>query len=162
MLLIKQTFKVRYWIFPCIFFLVLICIYSKIITFSSLFDSIIPRNSSDEKFSSPLNSTPNEGFVTFSDNNPTYLALLINLIDSVHYFSTRPIIAYGIDVDLKINMSKYPRLIKRRLNREDCGPSIYFCKIHAIIESKLEYGVHLEADSVVNWNVDLLFDVVRQ
>ena len=111
---------------------------------------------------SPLNSTPSEGFITFSDNNPTYLALLTNLLDSVHYFSTRPIIAYGIDVDLNIDSNKYPRLIKRRLSRKDCGRSIFFCKIHAIIESKLNYGVHLEADSVVNWNVDVLFDVIHQ
>jgi len=110
----------------------------------------------------PLNSTPNEGFITFSDNNPKYLALLTNLLDSIHYFSSRPIIAYGIGVDLDIDIKKYPRLIKRRLNEEDCGPSIYFCKIHAIIESKLDYGVHLDADSVVNWNVDILFDVIHR
>jgi hypothetical protein len=109
-----------------------------------------------------INSTPSEGFITFSDNNPKYLALLTNLLDSVHYFSSRPIIAYGIDVDLDVDVNKYPRLIKRRLKKKDCGPSIYFCKIHAIIESKLDYGVHLEADSVVNWNVDILFDVVHR
>jgi len=34
--------------------------------------------------------------------------------------------------------------------------------MHAIIKSKLDYGVHLEADSVVNWNVDILFDVVHR
>jgi hypothetical protein len=65
-------------------------------------------------------------------------------------------------VNLNLNTTKYPRLIIRRLNRKDCGPSIYFCKIHAIIESKVDYGVHLEADSVVNWNVDVLFDVVHR
>jgi hypothetical protein len=109
-----------------------------------------------------LNTTLSEGFVTFSNNNPKYLALLTNLLDSVHYFSSRPIIAYGIDVDLDLDVNKYPRLIKRRLNRSDCGSSIYFCKILAIIESKLDYGVHLEADSVVNWNVDILFDVIHR
>jgi hypothetical protein len=65
-------------------------------------------------------------------------------------------------VDLTLNTTKYPRLILRRLNRKACGESIYFCKIHAIIESKVDYGVHLEADSVVNWNVDVLFDVVHR
>ncbi|UJR25605.1 hypothetical protein I4U23_006949 [Adineta vaga] len=110
----------------------------------------------------PLNSTPNEGFVTFSDNNPRYLSLLSNLLDSVHEFSTRPVIAYGIDVDLNIDTKKYPRLIKRKLRRADCGPSIFFCKIHAIVDSKLDYGIHLEADSVVNWNIDILFDVVHR
>ena len=110
----------------------------------------------------PLNSSPSEAFVTFSDNKPRYLALLTNLLDSVHFFSTRPIIAYGIDVDLNVDSSKYPRLIKRRLSQQDCGKSIFFCKIHAMIESQVDYGVHLEADSVVNWDVDVLFDVVRR
>jgi hypothetical protein len=110
----------------------------------------------------PLNSTPSEAFVTFCDNKPSYLALLNNVLDSVHYFSTRPIIVYGIDIDLDIDATKYPRLIKRRLNTNDCGPSIYFCKIHAIIESKLDYGIYIEADTLVNWNVDLLFDVLHR
>ncbi|CAF0916722.1 unnamed protein product [Adineta ricciae] len=110
----------------------------------------------------PLNSTPSEGFVTFSDGNSRYLSLLMNLLDSVHQFSTRPVIAYGIDIDLEFDSKRYPRLIQRRLNRSDCGPSIYFCKIHAIIESKLDYGIHLEADSVVNWHIDVLFDVVHR
>jgi hypothetical protein len=113
-------------------------------------------------FGSPLNSIPSEAFVTFSNNNPNYLALLTNLLDSVHQFSTRPIIAYGIDVDINVDTKRYPRLIKRRLNRKDCGPSIYFCKIYAIVDSQLDYGVHLEADSVVNWNVDILFDVLHR
>jgi hypothetical protein len=65
-------------------------------------------------------------------------------------------------VNLDIDVKKYLRLIKRRLHRKDCGKSIYFCKIHAIIESKLDYGVHLEADSVVNWNFDILFDVIHR
>ncbi|CAF3428488.1 unnamed protein product [Rotaria socialis] len=109
-----------------------------------------------------LNSTPSEAFVVFSDNRPNYLALLGNLLDSVHYFSTRPVIAYGIDVDLALDATRYPRLIKRRLARKDCGYSVYFCKIYAIVHSQLDYGVQLEADSVVNWNVDILFDVIRR
>lgn len=111
---------------------------------------------------SPLNSTPNEAFITYSDNNPTYLALLMNLLDSIHYFSRRPIIAYGIGVDLNIDGTKYPRLIKRRINRKDCGQSIYFCKIYAILDSKLDYGVHIDADSVVNYNIDVLFDIIHR
>jgi hypothetical protein len=60
-----------------------------------------------------LNKTPSEEFVTFNNNNSRYLALL----ESVHYFSTHPIIVYGIDVDLNIDTKKYPRLIKRRLSQ---------------------------------------------
>jgi hypothetical protein len=67
-------------------------------------------------------SQPKEAFVTFSNNNPTYLSLLYVLLDSVHAFSTRPIIAYGIDVDLNIDLNKYPRVIKRSIKQSDCGP----------------------------------------
>ncbi|CAF0916704.1 unnamed protein product [Adineta ricciae] len=109
-----------------------------------------------------LNGTPNEGFVTYVDNSRLYYNLLIQLLDSIHYFSTRPIIAYGIDIDLDFDTKKYPRLIQRRLNKSNCGRSVFFCKIHAIIESKLDYGIQIDADSVVNWNIDILFDVIHR
>ncbi len=168
--------KIILWNIMCFIFLLTIYLL-KNVKFISPLDIIINRSILSRLFSTrtsdftsselpisglPSNSIPTEAFVTFSNNKPEYLALLTNLLDSVHYFSTRPIIAYGIDVDLDLDVNKYPRLIKRRLSRKDCGPSIYFCKIHAIIESKLDYGVHLEADSVVNWNVDILFDVVHR
>ncbi|CAF5160114.1 unnamed protein product, partial [Rotaria magnacalcarata] len=109
-----------------------------------------------------LNSTPSEAFVTFSNNNPKYLALLTKVLDTVHLFSTRPIIAYGVDVDLDLDTVRYPRLIKRRLSQKDCGPSIYFCKIYAIVQSQVDYGIYIEADTLVNWNVDILFDVLHR
>ena len=68
---------------------------------------------------------PKEAFVTFSNNNPNYLALFKVLLDSVHAFSTRPIIAFGIDVDLDVDIKQYPRLIKRRIAQKDCGPVRY-------------------------------------
>ncbi|CAF0732458.1 unnamed protein product [Adineta steineri] len=104
---------------------------------------------------------PKEAFVTFSNNNPHYLGVLNVLLDSVHAFSTRPIIAFGIDVDLHINLTKYPRVIKRQIKQTDCGPSVFFCKIHAIVSSNLDYGVLMETDDVVNYNVDVLFDVLH-
>ncbi|CAF0787096.1 unnamed protein product [Adineta ricciae] len=110
-------------------------------------------------------STPEpieEAFVTFCDSNPDYLALLETVLDSVHHFSTRPIIVYGIDVDLKLNFQKYPRSIQRRLKQSDCGQSIYFCKLAAIVHSNVRYGIYIETDTLVNWNVDVLFDVLHQ
>lgn len=104
---------------------------------------------------------PKEAFVTFSNNQPTYLALLKIFLDSVHTFSTRPVIAYGVDVDLDINTTQYPRVIKRRLAQSDCGPSVYFCKIHAIVSSGVDYGVLMETDDIVNYDIDVLFDVLR-
>lgn len=91
----------------------------------------------------PLNKTPSDAFVTFSNNNSGYLALLTNVLDSVHHSSTRPIIVYGIDVDLNIDTKKYSRLIKRRLSQKNCEKSIYFCKIYAIIHSKIDYGIYI-------------------
>ncbi|CAF0807162.1 unnamed protein product [Adineta steineri] len=110
----------------------------------------------------PLNSTPSEAFVTFCNNNPKYLALLTNVFDSIHSFSTRPIIVYGIDTDLNIDIKKYPRVIKRRLSQKDCGNSIYFCKFYVIVHSQVDYGIYLEADTLVNWNVDILFDLLHR
>ena len=75
---------------------------------------------------------PKEAFVTFSNNAPNYLALLRVLLDSVHTFSTRPIIAFGIDVDLNIDVKEYPRLIKRRIAQSDCG---------SVIESSVSFGL---------------------
>ncbi|CAF1098712.1 unnamed protein product [Adineta ricciae] len=104
---------------------------------------------------------PKEAFVTFSNNHPSYLALLKVFLDSVHAFSTRPVIAFGIDVDLDIDPKQYPRVIKRRISQKDCGPSVYFCKIHAIVSSNVDYGVLMETDDVVNYNVDILFEVLH-
>ncbi|CAF0806312.1 unnamed protein product [Adineta steineri] len=110
---------------------------------------------------SSTSDQPKEAFVTFCNNERSYLALLNVLLDSIHAFSTRPIIAFGIDVDLNVDTKKYPRLIKRRISQRDCGPSVFFCKIHAIVSSNLDYGVLMETDDVVNYNVDLLFDVLH-
>ncbi|UJR23310.1 hypothetical protein I4U23_026325 [Adineta vaga] len=103
-----------------------------------------------------------EAFVTFCNNNPAYIALLKNVLDSVHLFSTRPIIIYGIDMDLNIDSQKYPRLVRRRLKQRDCGRSIYFCKLAAIVDSQVEYGIYIETDTLVNWNVDILFDLLHR
>ncbi|CAF1281544.1 unnamed protein product [Rotaria sp. Silwood1] len=108
-----------------------------------------------------ISQQPKEAFVTFCNNQPSYLTLLNVLLDSVHSFSTRPIIVFGIDVDPDVDDKKYPRVIKRRISQSDCGPSVYFCKIHAIVSSNVEYGVLMETDDVVNYNIDILFDVLH-
>ena len=101
---------------------------------SETVNSMLPLTTVKAKLPSELPTTqqvdalpqPKEAFVTFSNNAPTYLALLKVLLDSVHAFSTRPIIAYGIDVDLNIDVKEYPRVIKRRIKQSDCGPVIGF------------------------------------
>jgi hypothetical protein len=76
----------------------------------------------NESNNTNISEQPKEAFVTFSNNQPSYLAVLKVLLDSVHAFSTRPIIAFGIDVDLDIDVKQYPRVIKRRIKQSDCGP----------------------------------------
>lgn len=38
---------------------------------------------------------------------------------------------------------------------------MYFCKIHAIVSSNVDYGVLMEADDIVNYNVDVLFEILH-
>ncbi|CAF4269496.1 unnamed protein product, partial [Rotaria sp. Silwood2] len=70
--------------------------------------------------------------------------------------------AYGINVDLNIDSKKYPRLIKRHLSQKDCGSSIYYCKSYVIVHSQIDYEIYIETDTLVNWNVDILFDVLHR
>ena len=92
--------------------------------------TITSSNFTDHSNNTSRNTTeleqPKEAFVTFSNNHPKYLALLKVLLDSVHVFSTRPIIAFGIDVDLDIDTKQYSRVIKRRINQSDCGPVRFY------------------------------------
>lgn len=114
-------------------------------------------SSSMSSASSESKSQIEEAFVTFSDRN--YLDLLEVAIASVHEFSTRPIIAYGINVDIPFSTTKYPRLIKRRIDDEKMGktPMIYFQKLNIILKSGVTRGVYVESDDVVNYQVDDLF-----
>ena len=41
-----------------------------------------------------------------------------------------------------------------------CFQAVFFCKLHAIVSSNVDYGVLMETDDVVNYNVDVLFDVL--
>ncbi len=96
-------------------------------------------NETGNVFNSTIKSTtpsqkPKEAFVTFSNNHPKYLALLRVLLDSIHAFSTRPIIVFGIDVDLNIDLKKYHRVIKRRLSQKDCGPVDFYRPLQIYIE----------------------------
>jgi hypothetical protein len=69
-----------------------------------------------------LSEKPKEAFVTFT--NRKYVQLLKVLLDSVHTFSSRPIIVYAIDVDIDIDLNQYPQVIIRTISQEDCGPVI--------------------------------------
>jgi len=100
-------------------------------------------------------------FVTFATAN--YFPLLEVLIKSVHEFSTRPIIAYGINSDIPFSVEKYPQLIKRRIDDLQYGamPLIYYQKFNTILKSNIKYGVYVEADDIVNYAVDDLFEYCK-
>ncbi|MFZ5953496.1 MAG: hypothetical protein ACOYT8_00170 [Candidatus Dependentiae bacterium] len=102
---------------------------------------------------------PSEGFVTFATSN--YFDLLKVTLDSAHEFSTRPVIAYGINAEIPFDTAQYPRLIKRRLDVDLSKVHIFFIKVRIILESGLDYGVYIEADDILNKGVDTLFDVCK-
>ena len=93
---------------------------------SSMTNSNLTNGSNNTSSNTADLQQPKEAFVTFSNNHPKYLAILKVLLDSVHAFSTRPIIAFGIDVDLDIDTKQYPRVIKRRISQSDCGPVRFY------------------------------------
>ncbi len=100
-----------------------------------------------------------EGFVTFATKN--YFPLLQVLLDSVHYFSTRPIIVYGINDDIPFTSQQYPHMIKRRMDLNLKKESIYYAKPQIILDSDIKYGVYVEADDILNEGVDSLFTTCR-
>lgn len=106
-----------------------------------------------------VQANPSEGFVTFATSN--YFDLLKVTLDSAHEFSSRPVIAYGINADIPFSTAEYPRLIKRRLDVDLSKTHIFFIKVRIILESGLDYGIYIEADDILNNGVDALFDVCK-
>ena len=102
---------------------------------------------------------PKEAFIAVINSRSNYVELLEVLLDSVHVFSKRPIIVFSIDFDLKINQSRHSRVIVERISQKECGPNVFSCKLFGIVSSEVDYGVQLEVDSVVNYQIDLLFDL---
>jgi hypothetical protein len=100
-----------------------------------------------------------EGFVTFATSN--YFSLLKVLLDSVKEFSTRPIVAFGINDDIPFSTEEYPFLIKRRIDLNLNEICIYYQKPRVIAESNLLYGIYVEADDILNEGVDELFEVAK-
>ncbi len=100
-----------------------------------------------------------EGFVTFATKN--YFPLLRVLLDSVHYFSTRPIVVYGVNDDIPFSYQDYPRMIKRRLDIDFKKESIFYTKPRIILESKILKGIYVEADDIIYKGVDALFEQCR-
>lgn len=100
-----------------------------------------------------------EAFVTFATEN--YFPLLQVLLESIKAFSTRSIVAFGVNADIPFSQEEYPFLIKRRINVDLNKESIFFQKPRIILESNIHYGVYIEADDIVNYKVDELFQWAR-
>lgn len=104
-----------------------------------------------------------EGFVSFATRS--YFDLLEVMLDSVHYFSTRPVIVYGINDDIPFSTQKYPRLIKRRIDVDYkflMRPRIFYQKPNIIQKCGIKYGIYIEADDILNYGVDNLFAIARK
>ena len=104
-----------------------------------------------------------EGFVTLATSN--YFPLLEILLDSVAEFSTRPIVVVGVNADVPFSTEKYPFMIKKRYNLK--GPinalntirvKTYFAKAEVILDSGLQHGIYLDADTILNETCDELFE----
>lgn len=98
-----------------------------------------------------------EGFVTFATSN--YFGLLEVMIESIHQFSTRPVVAFGINADIPWDTNRFPRLIKKRIDNYE--GDIYAQKARIILESGINFGVYLEADDIANQGIDTLFEWAR-
>ncbi len=97
-----------------------------------------------------------EGFVTFATAD--YFPLLEVTLESVHEFSTRPIVAYGVNADIPFSTEQFPRLIKKRVNVDLSRLNIFAIKPWILLDVNIKYGVYIEADHIANAHVDDLFD----
>jgi hypothetical protein len=107
----------------------------------------------------PVEIPPKEGWVLYATDN--YFSLLEVAIASLHSFSSRPVIAVGLNADIPFSQKIYPRLIKKRIDVDLNTHSPYLCKPLAILEADLDYGVYVDADIIANINCDALFEEAR-
>ena len=112
-----------------------------------------------------------EAYVSYVDgfHDSPYVDMATELIKSVHYFSTRPIVVFvfGEFVPNAWTPKRFPRLVVLQsgfLPQENyIYRSFNFNKIRAILLSKVKHGgVFLEADSWILPGADALFDTVQK
>lgn len=96
-----------------------------------------------------------EGWVVFANEN--YFPLLEVTIASIHAFSSRPVIAVGVNADIPFSTETYPRLIKKRIDVDLHERLIYYYKPQAILAADLDYGIYVDADAILNQGCDDLF-----
>lgn len=119
----------------------------KILCFLAIFNTSIVYTEDSVK--------PEEAWIVFATSN--YFELLEVTIASEHEFSSRPIIAVGVNDDIPFSSEKYPRLIKKRVDQDLKKLSIFYQKPKVILESGLTYGIYIEADDILIKGCDDLF-----
>tara|TARA_Y100000591_G_C21770285_1_gene665199 strand:+ start:145 stop:888 length:744 start_codon:yes stop_codon:yes gene_type:complete len=101
-----------------------------------------------------------KAFVSFTTNNH-YCKLTEIMIESVHLFSKYKIILYCINFDKPIYYNKYPNLICKTIEKSS-DVNIYYMKpkiiCDAIINMNVTNGIYIEADDILNYNIDHLFN----
>jgi len=93
-----------------------------------------------------------KGFVTFL--TPNYESISKVLVDSVLEFSKYPIIVCG--VDYLPSFINHERVIFKKIINPNS--SIMFQKLNCILSSGIKKGIYLEADDIVNYKIDELFN----
>lgn len=101
-----------------------------------------------------------EGFVAFATAN--YFPCLKVLLDSVNAFSTRPIVAFGVNADIPFSTDEYPCLIKKRIDVDLTKVSAYHWKPLVLLKSGVRYGIYIDTDLILNAGVDDLFELCRE
>lgn len=97
-------------------------------------------------------------FVSYCDEK--FEPVIQCLVESLNEFSTRKVIVYSVNFDISFD---YPNLIKRRYNSTNkdviwLNPSI----ILQAFKDGVNEGIFLDADQVVNYNVDDLWEYQKR
>jgi len=109
-----------------------------------------------------------EAFVSYFDGNAhaTFRDMMELLIESVHTYSTRPIIIFNFGPTpgsiKRWTPKKFPRLLCMWARPMTPGVSFNFNKFRAMILAQVRTGVELDADQFVFKGVDALFSSTRQ
>jgi len=101
-----------------------------------------------------------EAFISFCTCGSKYEPLAFILLQSLHEFSTRPLVMYWVDCEPQFNVTQFPRLINRHIT--SCPIHNAFAKIKAILLGEIKYAVYIDVDNVVNTRIDDLFDMCRR
>ena len=100
----------------------------------------------------------NKGFVTYTNDNPKYVALTKCLVDSILHFTDLPVEVCSINFDYKHDNK---RVISKKINlnnEKDLG-SVYYAKLLACIESEFDQTMHIDSDAIITPEVIRMFDV---